>query len=110
MEGANSMKRHVGLSILLGLGTSPIAWAHTPICDCYDNGDDTITCEGGFSDGGTAAGIPMRIVDGSGKILLEGAMTDSSDFTFDKPDGNFRVEFEGGDGHIIQIDGRDIEE
>ena len=104
------MKPYVGLSILLGLGTSPIASAHTPICDCYDNGDDTITCEGGFSDGGTAAGIPMRVIDGSGKILLEGAMTDRSDYTFDKPDGMFRVEFEGGDGHIIQIDGRDIEE
>jgi hypothetical protein len=109
-EGANAMKAYIGLSILLGLGTSPIALAHTPICDCYDNGDDTVTCEGGFSDGGTAAGISMRIVDGSGKILLEGAMTDRSDFTFDRPNGNFRVEFEGGDGHIIQIDGRDIEE
>ncbi len=92
------------------LGMYSGAFAHTPICDCYDNGDDTITCEGGFSDGASAAGIAMRVFDSSGRILLEGEMSDRSDFTFDKPDGNFRVEFEGGDGHLIQIDGRDIEE
>jgi len=84
--------------------------AHNPICDCYDNGDDTITCEGGFSDGGTAVGVAMRILDDAGKVLIEGVMSEASDFTFAKPNGNFHVEFEGGAGHIIQIDGRDIEE
>lgn len=91
-------------------GFAGVVWAHTPICDCYDNGDDTITCEGGFSDGGTAVGVPMRILDSSGRILIEGVMSEQSDFTFEKPDVDFRVEFEGGDGHVVQIDGRDIEE
>jgi hypothetical protein len=86
------------------------AYAHNAICDCYDNGDDTITCEGGFSDGGKAAGVPMRVLDGAGKILIEGAMSDQGDFTFAKPKVDFRVQFNGGEGHIIQIDGRDIEE
>jgi hypothetical protein len=86
------------------------AESHNAICECFDNGDATITCEGGFSDGGKAAGVPMRIVDSVGKVLLEGAMSDRSDFTFTKPDVDFRVEFDGGDGHIIQIDSRDIEE
>jgi hypothetical protein len=86
------------------------AFAHNPICDCYDNGDDTITCEGGFSDGGTAVGVPMRVLDGAGKVLIEGVMSDRSDFTFTKPEVDYRVEFEGGEGHIVQIDGRDIEE
>ncbi len=104
------MNRQLAFYSLLLSGMSQVALAHTPICDCYDNGDNTITCEGGFSDGGTAAGIPMRIIDGAGKLLIDGAMSEQSDFTFTKPDGNFRVEFEGGDGHIIQIDGRDIEE
>ncbi len=97
----------IGLGLLLIVSPS---MAHNPICDCYDNGDDTITCEGGFSDGGTAVGVPMRILDEAGKILIEGVMSDQSDFTFAKPKGNFLVEFEGGVGHIIQIDGRDIEE
>ncbi len=104
------MNRHFALLLLALAATTQVAYAHTPICDCYDNGDNTITCEGGFSDGGTAVGVPMRILDGVGKVLIEGVMTDQSDFTFTKPDGNFHVEFEGGAGHIIQIDGRDIEE
>ena len=93
---------------LLGLATA--ASAHNAICDCFDNGDDTITCEGGFSDGGKAAGVPMRVVDRSGKVLIDGKMSDNSDFKFAKPKVDFRVEFDAGQGHVVTIDGRDIEE
>jgi hypothetical protein len=37
-------------------------------------------------------------------------MSEKSEFTFAKPGVNFRVEFDAGEGHVIQIDGRDIEE
>jgi len=104
------MNRRLALFLLPLTGMVQLANAHNPICDCYDNGDKTITCEGGFSDGGTAVGVAMRIFDEAGKVLIEGVMSDQSDFTFTKPDGNFRVEFEGGAGHVIQIDSRDIEE
>lgn len=104
------MNRRFALFLLPLAGMAQLAHAHNPICDCYDNGDNTITCEGGFSDGGTAVGVAMRIFDAAGKVLIEGVMSDQSDFTFTKPDGTFRVEFEGGAGHVIQIDSRDIEE
>jgi hypothetical protein len=42
--------------------------------------------------------------------LIEGEMGEKSEFTFAKPGVNFRVEFDAGEGHVIQIDGRDIEE
>ena len=96
------------LLALLALATA--ASAHNAICDCFDNGDDTITCEGGFSDGGKAVGVPMRVLDQSGKVLIDGKMSDNSDFTFAKPKVDFRVEFDGGQGHVVTIDGRDIEE
>jgi hypothetical protein len=86
------------------------AHAHNAICDCYDNADGTITCEGGFSDGGKAVGVPVRVLDPAGKILLEGVMSEQSDYTFKKPAGDFRVEFDAGQGHVVTIDGRDIEE
>lgn len=91
-----------------------LAWvatasAHNAICDCYDNGDETITCEGGFSDGGKAAGVPLRVLDQAGKVLIDGKMSEQSDFTFAKPKGDFRVEFDAGQGHVVTIDGRDIE-
>jgi hypothetical protein len=87
-----------------------VVYAHNAICDCFDNGDETITCEGGFSDGGKAVGVPLRVLDGAGKVLLEGKMSDNSDFTFAKPKVDFRVEFDAGQGHVVTIDGRDIEQ
>ena len=86
------------------------AFAHNAICDCYVNEEGGITCEGGFSDGSTATGIPVRVVDRDGKVLIEGAMNEKSEFTFARPDVAFKVEFDAGEGHVVQIDGRDIEE
>jgi hypothetical protein len=103
------MNRHLKLFAPPLALLAALAYAHNPICDCFDNGDDTITCEGGFTDGGTAVGVRMRVLDTSGKVLVEGVMGDRSDFTFDKPEVDFHVEFDGGEGHLVQIDGRDIE-
>jgi hypothetical protein len=86
------------------------AYGHNAICDCFDNGDDTITCEGGFSDGAKAVGVALRVVDQAGKVLIDGKMSEQSDFTFAKPKVDFRVEFDAGQGHVVAIDGRDIEE
>jgi hypothetical protein len=86
------------------------AYAHNAICDCFDNGDDTITCEGGFSDGGKAVGVQLRVLDPAGKVLIQGVMSEQSDYTFAKPKVDFRVEFDAGQGHVVTIDGRDIEE
>jgi hypothetical protein len=96
----------LALSSLLLAG---VADAHNAICQCFDNGDDTITCEGGFSDGGKAVGVPVRVLDGAGKVLVQGAMSPNSDYKFAKPKVTFRVVFDAGEGHTITIDGRDIE-
>jgi hypothetical protein len=50
------------------------------------------------------------VLDSAGKVLIEGAMSAQGDFTFAKPKVGFRVVFDGGEGHVITIDGRDIEE
>jgi hypothetical protein len=94
------------LAVFAGIATAD---AHNAICSCFDNGDGTIACEGGFSDGGKATGVPMRVVDQTGKVLTEGAMGKDSTFRFAKPKVPFRVEFNGGEGHVITIDGRDID-
>lgn len=86
------------------------ALAHTPLCSCYDNGDGTITCEGGFSDGSSAAGVEMRLLDGNGKTLIKGKMNEDSEFTFKKPDGLYKVIFDAGPGHEVEEDGKDIVE
>ena len=86
------------------------AFAHTPLCSCCDNGDGTISCEGGFSDGSSAAGVEMRVVDSSGKILIKGKMDEDSEFTFKKPGGKYKVEFDAGPGHLVEVSGKEIVE
>ena len=105
------MKTSIRLLALAPLAAlAAAAYAHNAICECFDNGDDTITCEGGFSDGAKAAGVPLRVLDQSGKVLVDGKLSDKCDFTFPKPEVDFRVEFDAGQGHVVTIDGRDIEE
>ncbi len=96
--------------VTAGLLISSSAFAHTPLCSCYDNGDDTVTCEGGFSDGSSAAGVVMRVLDNGGKSLLTGKMNADSEYTFDKPSGTYMVVFDAGEGHAIEIDSKDITE
>ncbi len=91
------------------LGAS-VAQAHTPLCSCFDNGDNTITCEGGFSDGSSASGVPMYVKSPDGKVLVEGAMTEDSEYTFDKPEGPYEVLFDAGEGHKITVPGSEIVE
>ena len=97
------------LTIPLALAAAAAAYAHNAICSCFENEDQTITCEGGFSDGGKAVGVPLKVLDQAGKVLVEGVMGKNSDYTFKKPTVPFRVEFNAGEGHIVKIDGRDIE-
>ena len=100
------MKRSVILIGILALGvlTFGQAFAHTPLCACYDNGDGSVTCEGGFSDGSSAAGVTMFVEGSGGSVLLKGKMDEDSEFTFDKPDGAYTVVFDAGEGHTIEID------
>ena len=104
--------KKIYLSILLvaGLFLAGQVFAHTPLCSCYDNGDGTITCEGGFSDGSSASGVEMRILDKDDKVMIKGKMNEDSEFTVDKPVGPYKVVFDAGPGHLIKVDGKDIME
>lgn len=87
--------------ILLLLAST--AMAHTPLCSCFDGGDGTITCEGAFSDGSSASGVKMRVESPEKKILVEGKMSEFSDFNFEIPKGDFNVIFDAGEGHRLTI-------
>jgi hypothetical protein len=99
----------LGTSFLVGILAAVPAAAHSPICNCYDNGDGTITCEGGFSDGGSAAGVAIRVVGAGERVLIAGEMDATSTFSFKMPDQEFHVVFDAGDSHIVTIFGDDIE-
>jgi len=107
------MRRFLGVSFCLLAAVfflAIVAFAHTPLCSCYDNGDGTITCEGGFSDGSSGAGVEMTVQDKSGKVLIEGKMNEDSEFTFKKPGVSYKAIFNAGPGHVVEVDGKDITE
>jgi hypothetical protein len=68
-----------------------------------------VTCEGGFSDGASASGVSIRVVDARDRVLIDGKMDDAGSFSFTKPDEEFHVVFDAGDSHIVTIFGDDIE-
>ncbi len=73
-------------------------------------GDGTVLCEGGFSDGSSAAGVGIRVLDKADNAFIEGEMSEDSEFEFDKPDGDYKVVFDAGPGHEVIILGKDIVE
>jgi hypothetical protein len=97
------------LLLPLALAAAAVVHAHNAICSCFENDDGSITCEGGFSDGGKAVGVPVQVLDQAGKVLVEGVMDKNSSYKFTRPKVPFRVKFNAGEGHIVTIDGRDIE-
>jgi len=95
-------------ALLIAVGGA--ANAHSPVCNCYDNGDGTITCEGGFSDGSSAEGVPIRVLDARERVIVSGQMDAAGTFSFERPDGDFHVVFDAGQGHSVTIYSDDIEE
>ncbi len=97
-------------TLLISLFTAVPALAHTPLCSCWDEGDGTITCEGGFSDGSSAQGVIMYVNEKNGTTLVKGQMNEFSEFSFKKPAQAYTVIFDAGEGHAVEVDGEEITE
>ncbi|EAT14612.1 hypothetical protein [Desulfuromonas acetoxidans] len=103
------MKKHILFTLLVLLLSATSVMAHTALMSCFDEGDGTITCEGGFSDGSSASGVEVRI-EQQGKVLLKTKMDDYSEVNFKKPQGDYTVIFHAGEGHSVTVSGKDIVE
>ncbi|AFL68912.1 hypothetical protein [Sulfurospirillum barnesii] len=93
----------IGLMSLLGNSL----FAHTALMSCMENADATITCEAGFSDGSSAAGVMFKVVQ-EGKVVFEKKFDENSEITFKKPQGEYTALLDGGDGHSLSIPSRSI--
>ncbi|ASA57508.1 hypothetical protein [Vibrio gazogenes] len=100
----------VKLTVFLAAFIPALSFAHTPLCSCYDMGDGTVLCEGGFSDGSSAAGVKMSVLDANGAELISSKMSEDGEFEFEKPSGQYSVLFNAGPGHKIEVDSKDIVE
>jgi len=86
------------------------AFAHSPICNCYNDDEDSkVVCEGGFSDGGSAEGVGVKVLNDRDRVLISGAMDADSSFTFTKPDDDFHIIYDAGPSHQVIIYMDDIE-
>ena len=84
------------------------ASAHTPLFDCFDDEDNTIVCEAGFTDGASAEGIDVRVSNAQGRVLEQGTIAEDGSVKFKRPDEEFSVIFSAGEGHSITVFGDDI--
>jgi hypothetical protein len=94
----------------LGAAFAITAHAHSPVLSCYEEKDAVILCEGGFSDGASAEGVALRVLDSRNKVLIDGKMDKASTFKFKKPTVDYHVVFDAGDSHVVTIYGDDITE
>lgn len=83
--------------------------AHTALMACYDEGNGYIMCEGGFSDGASAEGVEFRI-EQNGNVIMQTKLDEFGQVYFEKPSRRYTVVLNGGEGHVVHIDGRDISE
>ncbi len=98
------MKIFFGVGIILAFFClAGGAMAHSPLLMCYDEGDGTILCEAGWSDGSSAAGSPVYLRDTSGSNLARGVVCPAGFIEFERPGGEFTVFFDGGEGHTLEL-------
>ncbi len=96
-----------GFALVLIMVFTVVAYAHTPLMSCFDEGDGTVTCEGGFSDGSSASGVEF-MVEQAGEMVLKARLNEFSEINFEKPQGDYKAIFNAGEGHVVTINGKDI--
>ncbi len=93
-----------GLALTLSLMPTSSAFAHSALLNCFDNADGTFTCQGGYSDGSSATGIRIVVMDKSNNTLHEAQLDANGEVVMPLPQQqDFTVLFDGGSGHSVQI-------
>ncbi len=93
-----------GLVFLLAMMPA-LSQAHTLYMNVLDNGDGTVTVEGLFSTGGSAAGLPLILEDNEGNILKKMKMDEFGEASFEKPAVPYIIFLDGGPGHRVRQEG-----
>jgi formylmethanofuran dehydrogenase subunit A len=91
------------------LASSQSTHAHAPVLDCFVK-QGKVTCEAGFSDGSSAAGRKIQVLDASNKVLLDGVLDKAGLYTFTAPAVDYHVVFYGGEHHQVTLHSANIKE
>ena len=76
---------------------------HIPTFQCADNGALRVTCVGTFLDGRSAAGITARVFDKHDHLVYVGTVDSQGRITFRKPDAEFHIVFDAGQGNVLTL-------
>ncbi|NVJ54699.1 MAG: hypothetical protein HWD90_13525 [Campylobacteraceae bacterium] len=81
-------------------------YSHSLLLNIFDNNDGTITVEGMFNTGESAAGAFVKLkATNSGEILYEKRLPDSNELTIKIPKVQYQVFLDGGPGHTVIKEG-----
>ncbi|MBN2231400.1 MAG: hypothetical protein JW781_01085 [Deltaproteobacteria bacterium] len=100
--------------IVIAVAVALLPWAvpghaHSPIFTCFANGDGSVTCEGAFSDGSSAAGAAVEVRDGKGRVLTRKTLDFTGTVELERPaTKDFVIIFDGGPNHTIEVRPGDI--
>lgn len=83
-------------------------YAHAPVFACTKE-NTMIHCEAGYSDGSSAAGRKVAVLDANHRVLFEGEVKADGTYEFTAPNGMFHVSFDGGQYHNVTLYSTDIE-
>jgi hypothetical protein len=79
------------------------AQMHVPTFQCANNGALRVTCVGTFLDGRSAAGITARVLDKHDRVVFVGTVDSQGRITFRKPDAEFHIVFDAGQGNVLTL-------
>jgi hypothetical protein len=100
-----------GAIALLSICASPgvsFAQKHQPTFECANTGALRVTCRGSYLDGTSAAGIIVRVYDRNDRVVHVGTVDRTGRVTFRKPDAEFHVVFDAGQGNVLTILGSEM--
>ncbi len=100
------------VSALLAGTASAVCLAHQPLhiptFQCANSGALRVTCVGTFIDGRSAAGITARVFDKHDHLVYVGTVDSQGHITFRKPDAEFHIVFDAGQGNVLTILGSEM--
>ena len=110
LPGRMQWAASVAALLILGGAASAVCQAqmHVPSFQCANNGALRVTCVGYFLDGRSAAGITARVLDKHDRVVYVGRVDPQGRITFRKPDAEFHIVFDAGQGNVLTILGSEM--
>ena len=93
------------LLLVLALASPAQAWSRDTTYACDEDDAGGVVCRGARPDGSPASGVPVSVLDAGGELRASGRMDGNGEYSFVRPDGDFRVTFRPDEDHPRTLGG-----